>query len=470
MKIVHISPEHTPLCKVGGLADVVSGLSSATEKLGHEITIILPFYDTLPFQKQSLKKPFQGPHFDLYEYFFDSIRVLLIDFPQDDFFSRGTIYGGVDEIIRYLHFTKAAAHFLDQSEEKYDVLHVHDWAASSIFLFTKAVKIKKKILTIHNIRYQGKATLEDLLELKVDEKIISSKELLDSTEPGKYNLLKNSFYHVDHITVVSPTYAREISKKPFAFGLHNEVIKHNKKIIGILNGIDTSHWSFKSDPFIEFNSKSSSLEEIQEAKKRNKESLLKKLNLKQANGPLVCSITRMVEQKGPKLIDASIEFTRENSGNFILLYGAAEPTYEDYFLKKSNTYLTHPHIRLRNGFDEAFAHNLYASADIIVIPSSFEPCGLTQMISMRYGTIPVVHETGGLKDTVDDFDCSKNQNTKKNGFSFSSFNEESMKQTLGRAFIAYKDHTKWSKIMKAAISMDFSWHHSALEYQKIYLS
>ncbi|MCB1110149.1 MAG: glycosyltransferase, partial [Chlamydiia bacterium] len=274
----------------------------------------------------------------------------------------------------------------------------------------------------------------------------------------------------DCLTTVSPTYAREIQGKE-GFGLESLLIEKKEKLQGILNGIDTSYWNPETDPLLEKNypTHGNDLKEVLEAKSINRKALQKKLNMDYDPAPLFIAITRLVQQKGPEMIRFGIEYVLKKGGQFILLGSTPEPTLKEEFYSLSEEYRDNPHVHFHFIFDEELAHLTFAAADCILIPSLFEPCGLTQMISLRYGTIPIVHKVGGLSDTVFDIDHEQIPLEKRNGYTFDFPSEDSLRWSIDRAFEHHKnDPQKWHQMLKNGFQKDWSWKTPALEYLEVY--
>ena len=378
MKIVHIASEFAPIAKAGGLGDVVAGLSKEQRRLGHDVEVIIPKYDTITEVPEG---------------------VTLIDLPDD--FSRGQIYGEPDDIDRFTRFCEAAADHLDNP----DIVHLHDWPTA---LIAKIVPFKT-VLTIHNAAYQGNGLLQTGIE------------------------------NANALTTVSPTYAREILTPAFGCGLEDLLKKH--KPIGILNGIDTDYWNPATDPLLPHRYTAP------EGKRLCKEALCTELNLPK-DPPLFAAICRLVDQKGPDLLFSGFEHILNRGGTAVLLGSSPDPALEEKFQA-----LAHPNMHLHFDFNESFAHRLYAGADYALIPSLFEPCGLTQLIAMRYGTVPIAHGVGGLADTVIEGET---------GFTFDKPEPALFNDALDRA-IREKDH-----LAQHGMALDVSWKKSAQEYLRVY--
>lgn len=449
MHIVHVSSELAPIAKAGGLGDVVYGLSKCCLDLGHKISIILPFYDVLDtngiseLQSVGTFGPYTAHTAKL-----DDIPLTLISLPGDAL-KRGSIYGGVDEIKRFLEFDKAVLAYFEHFDIRADVLHLHDWATGALLSFLPKGRFNSTALSIHNLDHQGHATIEDYTSNGLTPP--SGPSVKDSE--ADINILRNAIHLADRSVAVSPTYSQEIKSKLGSRGLHDTITENSSKISGILNGIDTDYWNPETDPHLPHPYTS----DISASKSANRNALLKELNLKSTTGPTICAITRLVPQKSPHLIAAAARFTLNNNGTFILLGTTEDPDLRALF--KAN-----PNLHCHFTFDEALAHRTYAASDAIVIPSKFEPCGLTQMISLRYGTIPIVRATGGLIDTVFESPAPR-----ANGFLFKEPTEEALNHALSKAFLTYhKERPKWDALIEHGRNTDFSWKKPTQDYLKLY--
>jgi starch synthase len=458
--IIHIAAELAPLAKVGGLGDVIHGLGRALITKGQSVTIILPKYRTLQLEyaKQlEVIEPAQIVFFDgknyrntIWQANVDGLTVLLIEsHAEEDFFGREKIYGYEDDTLRFIYFCLSALELVQNLP--CDVIHIHDWHTALIAGLVKEVYQEIHaitVFTIHNLAYQGLCKGEDLD--KVGWKSPALKE------SGVYNLMKGGIHFADQVTTVSPNYAKEILTTELGGNLQATLQHHSHKFQGILNGIDFDYWNPETDTFLPFNFSS----KRPENKKCIQANLRARFSLAEENCPIVGAITRLVPQKGPELIKASILRTLEWGGQFILLGSASdEKTYQQFYnLKRKLEGSRQVHIELT--YNEALSHVLYAGSDLFLVPSLFEPCGLTQLIAMRYGTVPLVRQTGGLADTV--FDG-------KNGFVFGPPTAEAINRALDRAFETWFEHPeKWQKLMEAGLKGDYSWHFPAEAYLRIY--
>ena len=472
MHIIHIASELAPIAKVGGLADVVYGLCQETLKLGHITEVILPKYDCIDYKHLTDLKIEQkdiwmsvGSHRynnTIWSANLDKLKVFLIEADHPEYlYNRGIIYGCSDDVDRFIYFSCIAMQCLLQLGKQPDILHLHDWHTSLMALLCQKNNLGKSILTIHNLAHQGICSIHTLLD----------KDLLkDLGFSDCLNLLETGITYADCITIVSPNYKQEIQTPEGGCGLDLILRESQKKLVSILNGIDQDYWNTAKDPYLKKNYLINELENVLKAKQTNKCFLQKYLSLAQENVPLVSCITRLVSQKGPGLIEYGMIRTLELGGQFVLL-GSVSPLnsdIEEQFVSLKEKYRNDKRVAILLINDEELAHLIFAASDLFIIPSLFEPCGLTQMIAMRYGTIPIARMTGGLVDTVFDIDTSDKPFEERNGFTFAFPDCQGVNWALKRAITYYKDHKKWQQIMKAGLNYDSSWEKSAKQYIDIY--
>ncbi|XP_015958619.1 soluble starch synthase 3, chloroplastic/amyloplastic [Arachis duranensis] len=444
LHIIHIAVEMAPIAKVGGLGDVVTGLSRAVQDLSHNVDIILPKYDCLNL---SNVKDFNfhksyfwgGTEIKVWHGKVEGLSVYFLE-PQNGFFWVGCVYGRNNNAERFGFFCHAALEFLLQSGFHPDIIHCHDWSSAPVaWLFKEnyahyGLSKAQVVFTIHNLEF------------------------------GAHFIAKAMKYS-DKATTVSPTYSREIAGHPaVAPNLH--------KFHGIINGIDPDIWDPYNDNFIPVPYTS---ENVVEGKRAAKQALQERLGLKQADLPLVGIITRLTHQKGIHLIKHAIWRTLECGGQVVLLGSAPDHRIQNDFQNLANQlHSSHSdHARLCLSYDEPLSHLIYAGADFILVPSIFEPCGLTQLTAMRYGSIPVVRKTGGLYDTVFDVDHDKDraqtQGLEPNGFSFDGADAGGVDYALNRAISAWYDgRDLFNSLCKRVMEQDWSWNRPALDYLELY--
>ncbi|XP_010439884.1 PREDICTED: probable starch synthase 4, chloroplastic/amyloplastic [Camelina sativa] len=483
--VVHIAAEMAPVAKVGGLGDVVAGLGKALQRRGHLVEIILPKYDCMKYDRvrdlRALDTVVES-YFDgkLYKnkIWIGTVEGLPVHFiePQhpSKFFWRGQFYGEQDDFRRFSYFSRAALELLLQSGKKPDIIHCHDWQTAFVaplywdLYAPKGLDSARICFTCHNFEYQGTASASELGSCGLDVNQLNRPDRMQDHSSGdRVNPVKGAIIFSNIVTTVSPTYAQEVRTSEGGKGLHSTLNLHSKKFIGILNGIDTDSWNPATDPFLkaQFNVK-----DLQ-GKEENKYALRKQLGLSSAESkrPLVGCITRLVPQKGVHLIRHAIYRTLELGGQFVLLGSSPVPHIQREFEGIEQQFKSHDHVRLLLKYDEALSHTIYAASDMFIIPSIFEPCGLTQMIAMRYGSIPIVRKTGGLNDSVFDIDDDTIPAQFQNGFTFQTADEQSFNHALERAFNHYKnDEDKWMRLIEKVMSIDFSWGSSATQYEELY--
>jgi starch synthase len=493
MHIVHIASELTPIAKVGGLADVLSGLSRELSWKKHDVDIIIPKYDCMDSNQvrdlavdyQNLLSFYNGEWHrnTVWVGWVENLKVYFIE-PHHPhyFFNRGCYYGCDDDIERYLYFSRAALEFLYKKLLRPDIIHLHDWQTAAIAPLYKDMynalgfNKSKLVFTIHNIEYQGKCAVPDLdrIGLKGSSYLEPSK-LQDNNYPQSINLLKGAIVYSDFITTVSPNYAKEVQTPEGGKGLDKTLLQYTLKFQGILNGIDYSYWNPEIDRYLpaHFSSREFPLnkkDKLTLDKKSYIKSILRqKLSLSEEYRPIVGCIARLVPQKGPELIKYAIKRTLELSGQFVLLGSSPIPEISKQFHELKHLYLDHPHVSLNLHHQEELAHLIYAGADMFIVPSIFEPCGLTQLIALKYGTVPIVRHTGGLADTVFDIDQSTKKNEERNGYSFEQPTPEGVKSALDRAVHCwFENPDKWHKLLINGMNIDYSWNSPSNLYIAIY--
>ncbi len=441
MKIIHIASEMAPIAKVGGLGDVVYGLAKEQRAQGEKVQIILPHYTSIDHTLLGKEKEVAP---GVVEAQYEKLPLLLLG-------KYAQIYGNdpTSEIKRFASFCHEVMAYLEN--ESFDIIHLHDWPVGLLAPMLKAKNPDTRIvLSIHNFFHQGQCPKDQVENLPFDA-------IGDPHDKSQINILKGALLNSDAIVAVSPKYAQEILTETGGAGL-DQVLKQKQNILtGILNGIDTDYWNPEDDPFLVYHYGMDDIDTAQVGKESNRAHLFHELNMDRIKSPLVCAITRLVPQKGLDNIEKALIFTLENGGNFMLLGSSPCPDTQARFNDLAAKYKG-PNLHCHFVFDEKLAHMVYASSDMIIIPSEFEPCGLTQMIAMRYGTVPIVRCTGGLADTVQDG---------KNGFS--CINADDFDKTLSKAFDTYRNHPHiWKELILQGQARDFSWSESAKKYAAIY--
>jgi starch synthase len=474
MKVALIASEVTPFAKTGGLADVLGSLSVVLEQLGNEIFVIAPAYRSVlqgGFALQQTPMQFSVSVADRKvpaEVFASLIgnRVTIYFIRADQYFDREFLYSTPagdypDNSERFAFFSRAALELLRQ--RPVDVIHCHDWqtALMTVYLKTQAARYSeiaraKTVFTIHNLGFQGIFGAADWRLLDLDVAFLTPQFL---EFYGNINLLKGALIFADKLTTVSPSYAAEILTPEQGFGLEGVLRQRADDLVGILNGVDYQLWNPWTDPFLTDHYGENSLSQ----KNACKEKLRHRVGLPSREDiPIVGMITRLTPQKGVDLVEAILESMMERDLQLILL-GNGDTRYEDSFRAAMARFPDQ--IAVRIGFDDPLAHQIEAGADIFLMPSLYEPCGLNQMFSLKYGTIPVVRAVGGLKDTVQQCHVSAESGT---GFLFEPYTPEALLSTLDECLAVYQNRPAWRALQRRAMAMDFSWNRSAKNYTDLY--
>ncbi|XP_057764052.1 probable starch synthase 4, chloroplastic/amyloplastic isoform X2 [Salvia miltiorrhiza] len=485
LHVIHIAAEMAPVAKVGGLGDVVTGLSKALQRKGHLVEVVLPKYDCMQYESihdlkvldVAVESYFDGRLFKnkIWVGTVEGLPVYFIEpLHPSKFFWRNQFYGEKDDFKRFSYFSRAALELILQAGKKPDIIHCHDWQTAFVaplywdLYVPKGLDSARICFTCHNFEYQGLAPASELASCGLDVHQLNRPDRMqDHSANDRVNPVKGAVVFSNIVTTVSPTYAQEVRSSEGGRGLQNIINTYSKKFVGILNGIDTDAWNPATDPFLKVQYHSNDID----GKAENKEALRRHLQLSSANDrqPLVACITRLVPQKGVHLIRHAIYQTLELGGQFVLLGSSPVPKIQREFEEICDHFKTHEHARLILKYDEALSHLIYAASDMLIIPSIFEPCGLTQMIAMRYGSIPIVRKTGGLNDSVFDFDDETIPPHFRNGFTFLTADEQDFNSALKRAFYHYmNDGDNWKQLVQKVMNLDFSWDSSAPLYEQLY--
>ena len=468
MKVCFIAAEAAPFVKVGGLGDVIGSLPKALRELGIDARVVLPLYSSIDRERFGLK--YSGYQFvdlgwrhlycGIFETVVDGVPFYFID--NEQYFKRESIYGQADDGERFAFFSKAALEILPGVDFKPDIVNVNDWHTALSVIYLDVLKSReadfyknmKSVLSIHNIEFQGRFNPYEMGNLfGLDNKYFDA--LIYN---GDLNLLKGAIQLADRINTVSETYAREILDPYFSYGLDKILIVEQGKLKGILNGIDIEKFNPKTDPIIPVNYDIHTFED----KVKNKLELQKELGLEVSEDiPLIGMVTRLTHQKGiDLLLQASEDILR--TGAQLVVLGTGDAHYESALRSLEN--YRHDRVRSILLFSNEMSAKIYASSDIFLMPSKTEPCGLSQLISMRYGTVPVVHRVGGLRDTVIPF-----TGVEGNGFTFESFQSGDMMDAIYRAVTCfYESPDEWNQIIKNNLKKDVSWEKSAKQYLSLY--
>lgn len=455
MKIVFCASEVVPFAKTGGLADVCGSLPPALEKLGHEVIIITPRYKA---SKISMPSPIVRIG--------ENVKVYFIEHSQ--YFGREGLYGDAsgdykDNLERFAYFCHAALKLLKEIKFRPDIVHCHDWHTSLIPILLKTkygdddfFKKTKSVLTIHNLAYQGVFPKSQYSKLNVEGHLFHTQglEFYD-----QINVLKGGLIFSDAITTVSPQYAKEIQTDAFGCGLEGVLRNRVNDVHGILNGLDYDAWNPSDDPFLETPFSAANIED----KAQNKAALQALMGVVVSkNTPLFGFVARLCHQKGLDLIiDAMNEVL--SLGAQVVITGHGDKRYHRMLEECASYYPDRVGLHLK--FDEPVAHKVYAGSDFFLMPSVFEPCGLGQMIALRYGSIPIVYRTGGLADTIRLYDVIHQTG---NGFVFTEYSKPSFVRAVAEAVKTYKHKLHMDFLLAQAMRIRFSWDKSAKDYVRIY--
>ena len=472
MNILFAASECMPFIKSGGLADVIAALPKSLKKLNLKTRVILPLYGQIPDEfksKMKFKKAittrlgWREMYCGLFELDHDGVKYYFID--NEYYFKRDSLYGHYDDGERFSFFCRAVLDVIPYLNFVPDVIHSHDWHTGMIgFLLKEQYRHSplyqrvKSVFTIHNLKFQGifpRSVMHDLLMF--DDHYFHVDRLEFN---GNISFMKAALLAADKITTVSQTYKKEIQDPFFGHQLDGLLRALNYKLVGILNGIDEERYDPETDENLAANYNVKTLSK----KKINKRALQAEFGLEvREDVPIVAMITRLSEQKGLDLVKHVFHEMMNCDVQFILI-GSGEEEYESFFLHMENVY--EDKVRTYIGFNEPLACRVYAGADLFLMPSLFEPCGLSQLIAMKYGTIPLVRQTGGLNDTVFAYNAQANTG---NGFSFANYNAHDLLNTYEHALNCYH-LDEWTDLVKRAMASNYSWEQSAVKYRSIYQS
>ncbi len=467
MKVLYATSEALPFIASGGLGDVAGSLPHALRKRLIGCRVVLPMYDTI---KQELKDTmkfithisvpvaWRRQYCGIFEAKHNGVIYYLID--NQYYFKRDTIYGHYDDAERFAFFSRAVLEIIPYIDFKPDIIHCNDWQTaltpvyySAMYANSPGYENIKTIFTIHNIQYQGvygKELLEDVLGIPADKASFLEYD-------GCINFMKGAIECADKVTTVSPSYADEILDPWYSHGLDSILNERRYKLSGILNGIDTVGYDPATDKCIKANFSADDVS----GKKIDKKALQKEMGLPVKPGvPVIGMVTRLVSHKGLDLVKGILDELLATSEMQLVVLGSGDYEYESYFRWIAEKYPDK--VGLRIGFVPELARKIYAGADMFLMPSKSEPCGLSQMVALRYGTVPIVRETGGLRDSITD--CGDG---KGNGFTFKSYNAHDMLDAIRRALTLYYNGD-WNELVLRALNCDFSWGRSANAYIRLY--
>ncbi len=467
MKILYAASEAYPFAMSGGLADVAGALPKALRRRLVGCRVVMPLYEAVPEELRanmnfitSITVPvaWRRQYCGIFEARVDGVIYYLLD--NQYYFKRNSLYGHFDDAERFAFFSRAILEMIPHIDYVPDIIHCNDWQTALVPVFLNTLyrenEIHKNIhtvFTIHNIQYQGKygyEIIDDVLGLP-----LGTAQLIDYD--NCVNFMKGGIQEADRVTTVSPTYSREILDPYYAHGLDGILRELEGKVSGIVNGIDVDVYNPETDPNIYENFNLSSIDK----KANNKMGLQAEMGLPlRSDAAVIGIVSRLVKHKGFDLVKHVFEEMLKADVQFAIL-GSGEWEFETFFHEMSQKYPEK--VAFKMGFIPALARKIYAGADIFLMPSQSEPCGLAQMVALRYGTIPIVRETGGLADTIKD-----SGDNEGNGFTFKSYNAHDMLETVWRALAGYSDKQGWEVLKKRAMECDNSWGKSANEYIRLY--
>ncbi|MFD2923743.1 glycogen synthase GlgA [Halobacillus naozhouensis] len=473
MNVLMVGSECTPFIKTGGLADVLGSLPQALVEQGHQVRVVLPKYEEMNdewkdqltlLHKLNVQIGWRNQYAGVEYLEYDGIPVYFID--NEYYFKRSNLYGYEDEAERFVFFNKAVLEMVRTIEWRPDILHCHDWQTGLIpvFLHThyqadEALNGMKTVFTIHNLKYQGifaDSVLHDLMDL--DEQMMTEDRLEFF---GDINFMKGALNYADAITTVSETYAKEIQTPYYGENLDGVLRKQSDRLAGIVNGINTKDYNPLSDESLAFPFRSSLVKKFQ-----NKMWLQEQLQLPvRKDVPMIGIVSRLVEQKGFDLVARVMDELLYHEDIQLVLLGTGEQDYEKMFEWAQVKYPEKVSANIM--FNESLSRQVYAASDMFLMPSRFEPCGIGQLIALRYLAAPIVRETGGLVDTVQPFN---EQTEEGNGFTFTNYNAHDMLFTIRRALELYHEEDGWKKLVKNMVKTQFPWKHSARRYSEVYES
>jgi len=476
LRILFATSEVNPFAKTGGLADVSASLPSALAWLGYQVIAVMPMYRSvmegtfkLKLVEETLEIPFRGRLLKAKVFYSEIEPNLLVYFiKRDEFFDRSMLYGTAegdyfDNADRFIFFSKAIFYLSKVIDFQPVIIHCNEWQTALLPVYLKTLykddpffRPSRTIFTIHNLAYQGIFPKEYMTLSGLPQELFSMKGL---EYYGQMSFMKGGILFSDIVTTVSERYAQEIKTPEYGYGLDGVLRDRSDDLYGVLNGVDYTEWSPETDPHIaaRYNSRDLS------GKKKCKEDLRKVMKLKGSEAsPIIGMTTRLAQQKGCDILAEAMDELLEMD-LYLVLLGQGEEKYERQIADLGKKYKGRFGVKI--GFDNVLAHKIEAGSDMFMMPSRYEPCGLNQMYSLKYGTIPIVRATGGLDDTIQEF----NPETEKgNGFKFVEYSAAALVEEVKKALSVYKNKRLWLKLVKKAMKEDFSWRKSAIKYAEIY--
>lgn len=466
LRIAFLASELTPFAKTGGLADVAESLPRALGNLEHDVRVFVPLYGVIDREAHELEcLPMDSADFELYQGTIarSDVPAYFVHYPR--YYDRGAIYtNDDDEPLRFIFFCRAVLEACQRLGFAADIFHVNDWQTALVPLLLKTsyawdelFKKSKTLLTIHNLAYQGvfDAGVYDAIGVE-DESDFDA----DDRRAGVVNFLKTGLVHADHLTTVSPTYAREIQTPEQGYDLDPLLRERADSLTGILNGVDYDEWNPSEDRFIPFRYSEKSLFR----KKKNKIALIDEMKLDVPDDtPLAGMVTRLSAQKGIELLEDALPDILSREPFALIVLGTGETRYEAFFAALQRRFPER--VCFYRGFNNELAHWIEAAADMFLMPSRYEPCGLNQMYSLKYGTVPIVRKTGGLADSVRSFDPDTGDGT---GIVFDHYTPDGVRWALDTALALYRNQEAWRAVMANGMAEDFSLEQQAERYVAIY--
>ncbi|WP_046213992.1 glycogen synthase GlgA [Paenibacillus wulumuqiensis] len=471
MNILFAAAEANPFIKTGGLADVIGALPAALKKEKCDVRVVMPNYKSI---SESIRNQatlvtviqvqigWRSQYCGIKQFKQDGITFYLLD--NEYYFGRDGVYGYGDDAERFAFFNRAVLDMLPAVDFQPDIIHAHDWHTGMIPLLLKAQYQSvpfysniRTVYTIHNLLYQGVFPYSVLWSLfGLDDRYFHAEGV---EYYGNVSYMKAGIVFADRVTTVSPTYAEEIKMPYYGYGLDGLLRSLGGRLRGIVNGIDTKSYNPATDPYLASHYRSGTSKRLE-----NKKALQEELGLPvDPKIPVISMVTRLVESKGLDLVSRVLdELLYYDDVQFVLL-GTGEAAYEDWF--REAVYRHPGKLAAEIRFSEGVARRMYAGTDMFLMPSKFEPCGISQLLALRYGSIPIVRETGGLNDTVHSYNEMTGEGT---GFTFHSYNAHDMLYTIRRALSFYHQPKHWKQVMKNAMGGDYSWQTSAREYLEVY--
>jgi starch synthase len=476
-RICFVSTELAPFAKAGGLADVSAALSRFLHRRGDDVRVFFPLYSHVSengaglipvdfLQDLSLELGGRIFRYSVYTAALPDSGLMVYSVRCPPLYDRPSIYtSDPDEHLRFTLLCRAALESCQRMGWAPDIIHCNDWPTAllplyldSVYAWDRLFEKTRTVLTIHNLGYQGVFPAGILGDLGLADRADLFPQ--EDLQRGSINLLKTGILRADALTTVSPTYAEEIQTEEYGMGLHEHLRARRESLTGILNGVDYGEWSPETDPFIPHRYS----KEDPEGKEQNKRALLESLGLPYSpNAPVVGIISRLTLQKGFELLSRPAPAILRSRDLRLIVLGSGEPGYEELFHR-----LQHDHpakVRFYNGFNNELAHWIEAGSDTFLMPSRYEPCGLNQMYSLRYGTVPIVRRTGGLADTVRLFDPETGEGT---GFVFDQYDADGLSWAWNAALDAHGRPAVWRRLMSNGMSQDYSWEKSGARYDELY--